>query len=320
MDLSSLKTSYVIFREIGRGGMGVVFQAWDRRLERNVALKILSLSGDSSQPGAASDQPAAIEDLFLQEAKAVARLNHPNIVTLYDIGGSRGRSFLVMEYVEGYNLEVLQKQHAQVPVDMVIDIGSQLCEALDYAHRQGIVHRDIKPANILLNAEGVIKLMDFGIARMQRNNKPEASGGMLGSVLYMAPEQLVDASSVDQRADIYALGVTLYELFCGSRPFQHEVVSELIREIMLAPVPPMSQFGTSIHPELEAVIQRALCKDPNERYQSAGEMRKALLAASKSQQPERPTSVPAHAAQQSVLARMPARDELYAYIGSLLSA
>ncbi|MEZ0368669.1 MAG: serine/threonine protein kinase [Candidatus Sericytochromatia bacterium] len=319
MDFTSLKTAYVILREIGRGGMGVVFQAWDRRLERYVALKLLSL-GDGQACSDSAPPDAAVE-LFLQEAKAVARLNHPNIVTLYDIGGNKGRYYLVMEYIEGFNLEVLQKQHGKVPEDMVVSIGTQLCEALDYAHRQGIVHRDVKPANVLLNGEGGIKLMDFGIARIQRKCELECTQGeMLGSVLYMAPEQLVDASQADQRADIYALGVTLFELLCGARPFQHEDIPKLIRQIMMEPAPTLAACGAEVAPALEAVIRKALNKDPADRFQSAAEMLQAL---NRINAPEpRFSDIPEPAAFSEPMSThplMPAREELYAYVCALLS-
>ncbi|HEY9840076.1 MAG TPA: serine/threonine-protein kinase [Candidatus Obscuribacterales bacterium] len=275
MDLSSLKTSYVILRELGRGGMGVVFQAWDRRLERHVALKIINLT--SADEASENDAESSMVSLFLQEAKAVARLNHPNIVTLFDIGGSKGRYFLVMEYIEGYGLDILLQQLNQVGADMVMQIGIQLCDALDSAHRQGIVHRDIKPANVLLNGEGNIKLMDFGIAeihRESRNALPEAQ--LLGSVLYMSPEQMADANQADQRSDLYSVGVTLYELLCGARPFQDKNIAQLIRHIMVAPAPVFAEHGIEVPPELEKVILKALAKDPAARFQSAAEMSAAL--------------------------------------------
>ncbi|MEZ0373350.1 MAG: serine/threonine protein kinase [Candidatus Sericytochromatia bacterium] len=275
MDLSSLKTSYVILRELGRGGMGVVFQAWDRRLERHVALKIINLT--SADEASENDAESSMVSLFLQEAKAVARLNHPNIVTLFDIGGSKGRYFLVMEYIEGYGLDILLQQLNQVGADMVMQIGIQLCDALDSAHRQGIVHRDIKPANVLLNGEGNIKLMDFGIAeihRESRNALPEAQ--LLGSVLYMSPEQMADANQADQRSDLYSVGVTLYELLCGARPFQDKNIAQLIRHIMVAPPPVFAEHGIEVPPELEKVILKALAKDPAARFQSAAEMSAAL--------------------------------------------
>jgi serine/threonine-protein kinase len=295
--------------------MGVVFQAWDRRLERHVALKILSFD---EQPS--GSRPKAVAELFLQEAKAVARLNHPNIVTLYDIGGSKGRYFLVMEYVEGYNLEVMQKQHKRVPQELVLNIGCQLCDALDYAHRQGIIHRDIKPANVLLNGEGGIKLMDFGIARIQRKSEPQGPEEQwLGSLLYMPPEQLVDAANADHRADLYALGVTLYELMCGAKPFQHDSIPQLIRQIMAAEVPSFAAFGVRTAPALEEVIRKALNKDPAERFQSAAEMGQALNALKdQSLEPDligcENKFVPGYADQ------MPQRADLYAYVESLLAS
>lgn len=313
MDMNSLKTSYVILREIGRGGMGVVFQAWDRRLERNVALKILSLDEAGDASGAPSTGPAA--EMFLQEAKAIARLNHPNIVTLYDIGGSKGRYYLVMEYVEGYNLEMMQKQHkfAKVPADMVIDIGIQICAALECAHRQGIVHRDVKPANVLLNGEGAIKLMDFGIARIQKSGEQSGAGGsLLGSMLYMAPEQLIDADSVDARADLYALGVTLYELLCGVRPFQDQNIAELIRRIMREPVPAIAETGVRVDPRLEALLVKALNKQPSARFQTAAEMGQALSALKAS-----PLLLTTPVTEPSL---MPPRAELYDFVRLLLEA
>lgn len=273
MDLAQLKQAYEIQRELGRGGMGIVFQAKDRRLERYVALKILNLT-----EGKDSAQGKRIVERFLKEAKAIARLNHPHIVTLYDIGECNGRYFLVLEYVDGLSLEALQQRQGNLSPEQLVPLALQLCDALDYAHRQGIVHRDIKPANVLLNQEGQLKLMDFGIAQIEQDvGKQTQAGELLGSVLYMSPEQLSDASQVDARSDIYSLGMTLYELLSGHLPFNGSNIGEVIRKVLMSEAPNFSSLGIEVPAPLADIIYRALLKDPQKRFASALEMKQALL-------------------------------------------
>lgn len=240
-----------IIRCLGRGGMGVVYEAHQKSLDRRVALKILA-------PERKKD--ASFTERFLREARALARLNHPHIVTVHDFGESDGLHFLLMEYVDGMNLRQLLASKTLTP-EAAMAIVPPLCEALQYAHEQGIVHRDVKPENLLLDRHGRIKIADFGIARLMGDPAPSdtaTSEHAVGTPHYMAPEQRERPQTVDHRADIYSLGVVFYEMLTGELP--------------AGPLLPPSR-RVQVDVRLDEIVLRALEREPDRRYQTAGEFR-----------------------------------------------
>lgn len=256
LSLESDFPDFEILEMLGQGGMGVVYKARDRKLERLVALKIMT-AGLSKQ--------SRFVERFEREGKALARVHHPNIVTLYDFGKTGTRCFMVMEYVEGTNLRHVMQ--AGVSPREALAIVAQICAALQYAHNANVVHRDIKPENILIGTNGQIKITDFGLAKLLpaggEQGLPEGSLTIIGTPAYMAPEQIENPSSVDHRADVYALGVVFYELLTGERP--HGVFK-----------PPSQQVAVDVR--LDAVVLRALERKPELRYQQVSEMGSSIEA------------------------------------------
>jgi serine/threonine protein kinase len=241
-----------VVRLIGRGGMGAVYQARQTALDRFVALKLLTAPVDDR----------GFAERFTREARALARLNHPNIVTVHDFGEREGRYFLLMEFVDGVNLRELLKRKSITP-EQALAIVPKICDALQFAHTQGIVHRDIKPENILLDRHGRVKIADFGIAKLLNPSTPlvgalTGAADRVGTPHYMAPEQIEHADTVDHRADIYSLGVVFYELLTGELP--------------LGRFAPPSQ-KVSIDVRLDEVVLRALEKEPALRFQQVGEVK-----------------------------------------------
>ena len=202
---------YEILAELGRGAMGVVYKAIDPFIDRTVAIKTIQL--DLSR-----DELANFEERFYREAKSAGRLNHPNIVTIYDVGKTGKIAYMAMEFLEGQLLKEILDVHTAMSVDRIADIAAQVADALAYAHENGIVHRDIKPANIMLVRSNVVKITDFGIAQMPSGSRTLA-GTVMGSPKYMAPEQVVGAA-VDGRSDLFSLGVVLYEMLTGEPAFR----------------------------------------------------------------------------------------------------
>ena len=242
-ELAALFPQFDLLRLLGRGGMGVVYLARQKSLNRLVALKILD-------PARARD--ARFAERFAHEAELLARLSHPHIVTIHDFGESGGLFYLVMEYVDGVNLRELLRGG---PLDAAraLAILPPLCDALQYAHDQGVVHRDIKPENLLLDRSGKVKIADFGIAALAGSE-----GGRAGTPPYMAPEQDADGAKVDHRADLYAIGAVLYEMLTGARPS--------------GPIePPLREAG--LDTDLSSVVVRAMAPDPSRRFQRADEVR-----------------------------------------------
>jgi eukaryotic-like serine/threonine-protein kinase len=260
---------YEIVREVGRGAMGVVYQAHDPHIDRLIALKVLR-----------SDRVAieASVQRFLKEAKAVGRLSHPNIVTVYDVGQDQGVIYIAMEFLEGRPLSEVMLT-GRLKSREVVEIGIQVAGALQYSHRNGVVHRDIKPANIILAAGNRVKLTDFGIARIEDPliTKQTQAGEILGTPLYMSPEQ-VDGLPVDGRSDLFSLGVILYELSTGKRPFQGESLAGIFDEIRKASPPRPEKVESTIPGPLSDVIVKSLKSRPGDRFQSGEEMAKALTA------------------------------------------
>jgi eukaryotic-like serine/threonine-protein kinase len=257
---TSLNGRYDLQAEIGSGGMGLVYRAHDRLLDRDVAVKVLSA------PRLTPESRARL----LREARAVARLAHPNVVTVYDAGESDGLPYVVMELVEGPSLH----ERPARDLDEILAVARQLCAALEHAHGQGIVHRDLKPENVLLAADGTAKLVDFGLARTVAS-RLTAHGAILGTVAYLAPEQAL-GQEVDGRADLYALGVLLYELVTGRLPFTADDPVAVISQHLYAPVVPPRARNPAVPRALEALILRLLSKTREGRPASAAEVLAAL--------------------------------------------
>ena len=269
---------YEIVSAIGAGGMGEVYKARDTRLDRTVAIKVLP------------EHVAADPDLkqrFEREAKTISSLNHPHICTLYDIGSQDGIDFLVMEYLDGETLAQRLEQGA-LPLDQALKVAIEIADALDKAHRQGIVHRDLKPGNIMLTKAGA-KLLDFGLAKLRKpgtigaegysamtESAPlTARGSLLGTLPYMAPEQL-EGKEADHRTDIFAFGATVYEMATGQRAFTGDSQASLIGAILKDDPPPMSTLQQMTPPRLDEIVTTCLAKDPDDRWQSAGDLRREV--------------------------------------------
>jgi serine/threonine-protein kinase len=260
---------YRILGELGRGAMGVVYKAADPMLNRTVAIKTINIVADP-------EERAEYEKRFYQEAKAAGGLSHPNVVTIYDIGHAGDVVYMAMEYVEGTELrDVLLRGRPELGI--AIDIAAQVAEGLSYAHSRGVVHRDVKPANIMVPRDGPAKIMDFGIARMRASDVKTQTGMLLGSPKYMAPEQLL-GGAVDQRCDIFALGVVLYETLVGAPPFSGSDITQIMYQIVHAAPPPPSAVSSRVPPILDLIVAKALAKDPAARYQDARELAADLRA------------------------------------------
>jgi serine/threonine protein kinase len=248
---------YEIEREIGRGGMGTVYLAQDPVLGRKIALKTLFsgefVDGDTRQR-------------FLREARSAARLQHPNIITIFELGEVEDSPYIAMEYLEGLNLAEAVEQDQLTKLFSKLDVIEQLCDGLAHAHKQGVVHRDIKPSNIIILTDGTVKVVDFGIARFEGATFATRAGEVLGTPHYMAPEQFTGGET-DHRVDVWAVGVILYELLSGRRPFNGDTVPALVYQIVHAPMPPLNPDVDHIPMDLIPIIKQALAKDRLARYQ-----------------------------------------------------
>ncbi len=258
---------YKIVQELGRGAMGVVYQAHDPQIDRLIALKVLR------QDRVTSDD---FVKRFLKEAKAIGRLSHPGIVTVYDIGQDHGTIYIAMEYLDGTALDGVMAGQKFSPEE-IVDIGSQVASALDYAHQKGIIHRDIKPPNIICTSNGTVKVTDFGIARIEdaAGQQQTKAGEILGTPLYMSPEQ-VSGMTVDGRSDIYSLGLILYELATGTRPFKGSNLTTIFKAITQDIPQPVLELSQDIPAELSSTIMQCLDKEPGNRYPSGEKLTKAL--------------------------------------------
>src|SRR5262245_47849370 len=258
---------YDIQREIAQGGMAEVYLAHDGRLDRPVALKALF-------PEYARE-PSFVER-FRREAQAAANLNHPNIVSIYDWGQESGTYFIVMEYVEGRSLRDLIRSQGPLEPNQAAEITGEIASALAFAHRSGVVHRDVKPGNVLLTRAGNVKVTDFGIARAGASDGLTQTGSVMGTATYFSPEQ-AQGLAVDGRSDVYSLGVVLYEMVTGVVPFTGDSpVAVAYRHVREEPMPP-SQRNPDVPADLEQIILTALAKDPDQRYQTADDLRADLL-------------------------------------------
>jgi serine/threonine protein kinase len=274
---------YSIVKELGKGTMGVVYQAHDPQIDRMVALKVM-------RPDRLASEDFVTR--FLKEARAIGRLSHPRIVTIYDVGNAHDTIYIAMEFLQGepFN-EVIRDRRLTVPQS--IEIAIQVAEALDYAHSKGIVHRDIKPSNIILTRDDGIKLTDFGIAHIEdiAAGQQTRAGEILGTPVYMAPEQ-VAGSGADRRSDLYSLGVILYEMITGRRPFSGDSITAIFRAIALDQPEPPASLDPFISKALSDLIVKSLAKSPDERFQTGREMAEALRTVADNQAPQQMPAEP----------------------------
>jgi serine/threonine protein kinase len=257
---------YKIFEKLGEGGMGEVYKAQDTKLDRFVALKFLP-----SQMTASEDDKAR----FIQEAKAASAMNHPNVCTIHDIQEHEGQLFIVMEFIDGVTL---RNNKQQLSEKRILEIAAQVADGLAAAHEKGIVHRDIKPENIMIRKDGIVQIMDFGLAKLRETSgvsRLTKAGTTMGTMGYMSPEQ-VQGLDVDYRTDIFSLGVVMYEMFAGETPFKGMHETAIMYEIVNVDPPPVSTIKEGINPELDQLILECLEKDKDERFQSAKELARSL--------------------------------------------
>ena len=255
---------YQIVSQLGRGAMGTVYRALDPAIERTVAIKTLN-------PDLPDENMAEVKERFLREAKSAGKLNHPNVVTVYDVGEAGGIAYIAMEFLEGRSLRQVLDSGEPLPLESIVQIAAQIADALDYAHRHGIVHRDIKPANIMISPSGFAKLTDFGVAYMPSSSMTQ-TGTVLGSPKYLSPEQVLGLP-VDGRADIFALGVVLYEMLTRKTPFEKPdiTVFSLMQAICTQQVARIADLNKDVPAAFDTILSRALGKRPEERYQKASE-------------------------------------------------
>jgi serine/threonine-protein kinase len=272
---------YEVVRKLGAGAFGEVYEARDTTLDRRVAVKRIRLDSFAEGP-----ELEEVKRRFLQEAQVAARLRHPNIVTIHDIGAKGASSFMVMELVQGQTLQALLRDRGRLGLEETVRILGQAAAGLDFAHASGIVHRDVKPANLMIEPSGHVKVMDFGIAKAPaEGGNITRTGTILGTPNYMAPEQ-ARGSAVDGRADLFSLGCTLYECLSGQRPFVGESVTAILLKI-LQEEPPALDFDSLLLPApLGDVLRKALAKHPEERYASGKQLMDAVTAAAAGSRPE----------------------------------
>ena len=271
---------YMVLEKLGSGGMGDIYKATDTRLNRFVAMKVLSTanSGDVER-----------RRRFVQEAQAASALNHPNIITIHDVVSSDGLEFMVMEFVSGVTLDDLVPKHG-LNVQKTLDCAVQMADALQAAHSAGIVHRDLKPGNVMVTGTGLVKILDFGIAKLTGptptpSNTDETlpidspmtvEGSILGTVCYMSPEQ-AQARNVDPRSDIFSFGLVLYEMLTGQKAFSGDSALSTLSSILRDEAKPIGELVQGVPPELEQIVHKAMRKDPDQRWQSMQDMRAALM-------------------------------------------
>ncbi len=254
---------YKIVSEIGQGAMGTVYKAVDPIIDRTVAIKTINLN-------LSRQELEEYEARFQQEIKAAGRLNHPNIVTIYDVGKTDQVAYMAMEFLEGAELKDIIASGTLMPSDQVVDISAQVADGLWFAHQQDIVHRDVKPSNIMVMKGGIAKITDFGIARLPNSAVKTMTGLILGSPRYMSPEQVI-GKTIDARSDIFSLGVVLYEALTGVAPFDGDNVNAIMYATVNTNPPPPSQHNRNVPAMLDLIVAKAMAKLLEDRYQSVKE-------------------------------------------------
>ena len=267
---------YQILERVGKGGMGVLYRGVDPVLDREVAIKVMLVDF--------SDDTEQMRPRFYREAQAAARLQHSNIVTVFEFAEDHNTPYIVMEFLPGVPLDARLASAIPLTLDDKLNIVAQLCAALSYAHEQGVVHRDVKPANLFLLPDGTVKLLDFGVAKLTSSTLTR-QGDVLGSVSYMSPEQVSGSDSLDGRSDIFSVGVMLYELLAGRKPFQGDAPTATIVKILREPPPPLESVVPGLPPRLLAAVRRALEKDRADRFATAGEFGRELQLIRRTLQP-----------------------------------
>jgi serine/threonine protein kinase len=257
---------YHVVELIGRGAMGLLFRAHDPVLGRQVAIKFMH--------SALSVADNRFRERFYREAQAIARLQHPNIISVFEFGEEQGTPYIVMEYLKGASLDELMNSAAPLSVDDSVTIVADLCDALHCAHEHGVIHRDVKPGNILILEDGSLKLIDFGIAKLSASTLTHI-GEVVGTVPYMSPEQ-VDGAKVDWRSDIFSASVVLYELLSGKKPFDGETPTAIVGKILHASPAPLTSIARSLPHVLVTLVERGLSKNPAHRFDSADHLALAL--------------------------------------------
>jgi len=264
---------YQVEKELGKGAMGVVYLGRDPKIGRVVAIKTMALSQEFE-----ADELAEVKERFFREAETAGRLSHPNIVTIYDAGDEHDLCYIAMELLKGGDLVPFTKPANLLPADKVVSVVARVADALGYAHRQGVVHRDVKPANLMYHPESdTLKVTDFGIARLTDSSKTK-TGMVLGTPSYMSPEQLA-GRKIEGRSDLFSLATSLYQLLCGRLPFEGESMAQLMFKISNEPPADILKLNPNVPPGLVAFLQRALAKNPDERFQTGEEFAQALRAA-----------------------------------------
>jgi serine/threonine-protein kinase len=264
---------YQIQGEIGRGAMGVVYRALDPAIGRTVAIKTIRLDVYDDP-----DTQAHLRERFLNEARSAGILSHPGIVTIYDVGQESNLAYIAMEFVNGPTLEQLLSRKQPLDGITVLRILKEMAAAIDFAHQKGIIHRDLKPANIIVQENGVVKITDFGVAKIPASHQMTQLGAMLGTPSYMSPEQ-VQGKAVDGRSDIFSLGLIAYEMLTGEKPFVAEQLPTLVYKIVHEQPPPPHLLNSTLSWQVEVVLRKALEKDPQDRYATCTEFITALEGA-----------------------------------------
>jgi len=286
---------YQLERVLGKGAMGIVYEALDPKLHRKVAIKTILINQLDE------DTAKDFSMRFVREAHAVARLNHPNIVQVYDFGEEAGVAFLVMEFIKGTELKSSLAGNQLIDRKECVRVMCELLDALDFAHEAGVIHRDIKPANVLLDSQGRAKLADFGVARLTDSDKTSVektqAGTMVGTPAYMSPEQ-IQGQRIDRRTDIFSAGIILYQFLTGQKPFAGEGAWTVAKKIVQEEPPTPSSVNVAVSPEFDRVVAKALAKNPDTRFQTAREFARALQRASEGkaalQESEATVVVPSH--------------------------
>ena len=261
---------YQLEREIGRGAMGIVYLGRDTAINRLVAIKAIPLASEFSDT-----ELAEARTRFFREAETAGRLNHPNIVTIYDVGEERGLAYIAMEYLKGRHLSEFATSNTLLEARKVLDLIGRTAQALGFAHKQQVVHRDIKPANIMYDPSAdVLKITDFGIARLTGAGSTR-TGIVLGTPSFMSPEQL-EGRTVTGHSDLFSLGVSLFQLLTGQLPFTADSMTGLMQQIAEAPHPPLRAFRPDLPACVESIVDRALAKNPEARFESGAQMAAAL--------------------------------------------